>query len=675
MDEAQVAARAALQTRIDATKKAGTCELSPGEYVGPVEVRRPIVLDGGGATLWAREGPALVVLASGVTLRNLRIEVVGGVAEGEQGERQCALLLATKSRPSNITIENVEVRGAVAGLPGEEGDWKYPATIQLGDLKARSESVHSLQLYVPVACTLESDIEGVHLGEDVLHLAAGAHDVVIRVGEMSAHTLVHGNFFLKTPLLRRRIVVIGRVIGTAPERRSEEALQTPEDLFAGEKVPPPEPTGLGEPRLSPTVRAVYRRALVVCSLWAQLGAGALRAISELSRFIQARRARRAPPRSARSVDRFIAYAVLLAIAVVGVEIKWDVFAKRAAPHARATGAERAAPIVVAVLPSERADSIIATVNKERDDLRLACGAADYHACASLGDYLLDGRGTAPDTLGARTLYQTACDNLDLYGCAGLAATLVSGPDSVRMVALFRQACNGGEMRGCSGLGQLYELGLGVPTNDALAGELITQACDGDDSRGCYSLGAEYALRKDEARAAVYYEKSCEEGLALGCLTAATFILESRGVDASDGRVTELFRKACHDGIAEGCYQLGLMYHFGRSVIKNEALAASMYQVACGSGEMFACNNLGSLYLDGRGVAKNERRAAAQYQEACDGGNMTGCSNLGIMNESGRSVPVNLARALELYRQACDGGEKAGCENLNRKRNTPRGDNR
>ena len=95
----------------------GDFRLEPGEYEGPLVIDRPCVFDGGNATLWAGQGPALTVAAQGVTVRNIRVEVTE-----ETGPR-----IAIASKTGDTVLEGVEVNGEVTGLPGEAEGWNLPS--------------------------------------------------------------------------------------------------------------------------------------------------------------------------------------------------------------------------------------------------------------------------------------------------------------------------------------------------------------------------------------------------------------------------------------------------------------------------------------------------------------------------------------------------------------------
>ena len=73
------AADASLQERIDAAAPGALLRLEPGDYQGPIVIRRSLVLDGGGQARIDAGGRGSVVriLADGVTLRGLRLSGSG----------------------------------------------------------------------------------------------------------------------------------------------------------------------------------------------------------------------------------------------------------------------------------------------------------------------------------------------------------------------------------------------------------------------------------------------------------------------------------------------------------------------------------------------------------------------------------------------------------------------
>ena len=131
--------RMQLQTDLDAVHPEGSLELSCQEYPGPLIVRRSLTIEGHGATLWALKGPVLTIEAGAkVQLKNLRIEVTGEDMQMSPEEE-----VAIRVAPSgHVDLDDVEVRGAIYGLPQEAGTWRYPKTLYLGPMSPKIGRAH-----------------------------------------------------------------------------------------------------------------------------------------------------------------------------------------------------------------------------------------------------------------------------------------------------------------------------------------------------------------------------------------------------------------------------------------------------------------------------------------------------------------------------------------------------
>lgn len=203
----------ALQRLVDQAAPGSVLHLPRNEYPGPLHIDKPLTLEGSGSTLWSRSGPVLRVSAAAVRLRNLGIEVTGPDAGGDTG---VALSIAAGCFPE---LHAVQVRGRVAGLPQETGDWVLPGALSLGTLAPRQRNEFRLGLRVPVECRLSSGVSGVRLVPETLR--AGENEVTLLVEGVGADTLLAGEIVLHSPHLQRTIGLTGSTVGgqgSAPVR-------------------------------------------------------------------------------------------------------------------------------------------------------------------------------------------------------------------------------------------------------------------------------------------------------------------------------------------------------------------------------------------------------------------------------------------------------------------------
>lgn len=196
---------------LDSQPDGETIECLPHEYSGPLFFRNDVILEGRGATFWALEGPVVIVESSGVTLRDLRIEVTAD-APPEGSDKDCALIVEAGV---DVRLENVEVRGAVRGLRTEEGAWQYPYSLNLDSMLPGEKYEFVLRIIVPVQCQISSQVSGIDAVPAIL--APGRNEVRLKLSSLSKDSLVCGSLCLKTALLKRRISVFGRVLAGASD--------------------------------------------------------------------------------------------------------------------------------------------------------------------------------------------------------------------------------------------------------------------------------------------------------------------------------------------------------------------------------------------------------------------------------------------------------------------------
>lgn len=242
------------QQEIEALAPGETLELRQGEFAGPIVIRAPLTVEGKGATIWALNGPVVSVQSPGVTLRNLQIEVTGE-GHGHDTIRNCALLVESGL---TVQLDHIEVRGLVDGLAEEEGAWRYPHVLSLGQIPHGTPLELLARVVVPVPCRVRSNIAGLSIQPP--SLAAGAHEIRIGVDKLREDTLLMGSLFLSTAFLTRRIAVSGFAPSTKPSTPASGSrlLWEPSDWVAHVRRPKsaaPAPAPAPQPVPAPPVIA------------------------------------------------------------------------------------------------------------------------------------------------------------------------------------------------------------------------------------------------------------------------------------------------------------------------------------------------------------------------------------------------------------------------------------
>ena len=195
-----------LQARINATPSGGTLQLDfHASFMGNFVISKPMTLDGMGKCLWATKGPVLQVLSSGVSLRNLGLEVVDGSNASHSDEK-----LALKAEPRDGTsCASVWVIGEISGLAGQEGDWGCPRMIDLGTLAARTKQIRTFDVHPPSACSLMCDLSGVRVSPT--QAPGGPTRVELQIDPLSSGILLRGSVKITCSGVVRVIRIRGRV--------------------------------------------------------------------------------------------------------------------------------------------------------------------------------------------------------------------------------------------------------------------------------------------------------------------------------------------------------------------------------------------------------------------------------------------------------------------------------
>lgn len=208
----------------------GDFVLTPGEYEGPLIITRPCVVDGQHSTLWANSGPVLVVDSASVTLKNLRIEVTGCQEKDHP-------VTSLRSNYKDTKLENIEINGAVEGLPGENTQWGVPSVIALGDFAADKENRFSVEFDAPRGAEIIHNLKDVVITPQ--RIKQGRNTISITTSNMRDNTILFGEMLIKTEVARR-IYITGRAKKGAPEHLLDPPVSGDLTISAPLQMDPPD---------------------------------------------------------------------------------------------------------------------------------------------------------------------------------------------------------------------------------------------------------------------------------------------------------------------------------------------------------------------------------------------------------------------------------------------------
>lgn len=194
-------------------------DIPPGEYAGPLIIRHSCTVDGHGATLWSKIGAALVVEASFVTIKNLRVELVMKTDD----------FIAIEILSPNVHLENVEVYGEIR-RPNSLTSWNLPRTINFGCFAANEKNEFLVKLTANENCRIINSVYGLTVEPQIL--TVGENDVRFSVEAMRDGMILYGDLLLETSKkILRRIFISGRAKnGAEIKRLNSEAHVQKKDL-------------------------------------------------------------------------------------------------------------------------------------------------------------------------------------------------------------------------------------------------------------------------------------------------------------------------------------------------------------------------------------------------------------------------------------------------------------
>jgi TPR repeat protein len=223
-------------------------------------------------------------------------------------------------------------------------------------------------------------------------------------------------------------------------------------------------------------------------------------------------------------------------------------------------------------------------------------------------------------------------------------------------------CAAGDAFSCSWASLSYSLGVSVTKDDAKAAGFDQKGCDNGGASSCLDIGLDYlkgeGVAADAPKGLALVQRSCNAGYGMACDTLGriyTGQLKSVGVDVGSDvpKAVRYFQRACDGGYGGGCNDLGALYSDGQNTVPDDKpKAAALFQRACDAKDAIGCDRLGTLLQKGDGVPADKARAVTLFQAACDASSSDGCVHLGYMYEKGDGVPVDLDKAKGAYKKAC-----------------------
>jgi TPR repeat protein len=241
-----------------------------------------------------------------------------------------------------------------------------------------------------------------------------------------------------------------------------------------------------------------------------------------------------------------------------------------------------------------ADSYLTAKGEQRDVdaavrwLNAGVKAGDTECMIALGNLYHAGQDLDQDDAKALSLYTAAANKGDALGAynAGLIYE-TSAEDLTQALGWYWRAAAGGDEGGMYKLALAYQLGRGVPTDEAQAVSWMRKAADAGSLDAINDLGSYYS--------------------------------QGYGMDADPVQALKLFMTAARQGSAVAMSNVGAAYHDGEGVAVDFEKALTWYGLAAKGGNLTAYYQLAQMYEDGEGVKASRAKAAQLYRVASESG--------------------------------------------------------
>jgi len=183
---------------------------------------------------------------------------------------------------------------------------------------------------------------------------------------------------------------------------------------------------------------------------------------------------------------------------------------------------------------------------------------------------------------------------------------------------------------------------------AIAAEWYGKAAERGNALAQYELGRQYQLGqgvpKDQAKAVDWYSKAAEQGHPVAQFNLGAAYEEGAGVTKDVSQAVQWYTKSAAQNNTQAQARLGFLYESGSGVTKDNAHALQLYRQAAEQGNARAQTRLGFLYQSGTGVDKDYVQAAQWYQKAADQNYAPAQQRLATMYQKGWGVEKSGSQA-------------------------------
>ncbi|MDJ0921953.1 MAG: tetratricopeptide repeat protein [Henriciella sp.] len=284
----------------------------------------------------------------------------------------------------------------------------------------------------------------------------------------------------------------------------------------------------------------------------------------------------------------------------------------------------------------------------------------------LAQALVLGVAGNPDPLGARQLYQLACDAGQMRACSSLGQMEINSKDPrsfARGIERSASACNAGISWACQNLSDVYASGRGTDVNAERASRYAEKACRDAHMDPCV-YGATHIVDLKPATSKRLLKEACQANNLMGCYNLGHHYMSGKHGPNEDEKAAHYFGKACQSGAREPCQNLLIMIWNGRANVQADLQRLAVYQSTrlCELGDKEVCHSLAMHYGSTKrsGLKYDPEKTYKFAKLACEFGHRHDCGWVATMYQKGNGVERDLQAAADMFLWLCSTADTSKC---------------
>jgi len=172
--------------------------------------------------------------------------------------------------------------------------------------------------------------------------------------------------------------------------------------------------------------------------------------------------------------------------------------------------------------------------------------------------------------------------------------------------------------------------------------------EGKDAKEVVKQARDYHDKGEFETAAIGYQKSADEGVAVAQNNLGVMYYEGRGVTQDLTQAVNWFRKAADQGLVDAQFNIAQMYHAGKGIEQDIEQATQWYRKAAEQGDIRALSRLGEISETHLAAHQAFFEVKQEIKEEADNGDVKAQTTLGNLYYHGNGVIADFTKAMQWF---------------------------